>query len=137
MCEKQITISLEEEDLYMQLLLRAMWSINNRVKKGADIRVIYEKNSIIISGKKFEFRAWFVDGHLKMVWETTKSERVGDIFRIESRYKKATIEISKDRAEKVMEYIHDLIISMIYASPSEQDIYLFIRDLIKPLIHKI
>jgi len=121
----------------MQLLLRAMWSINNMIKRGADVRVIYEKNSIIILGKKFEFRAWFIDGRLKMVWETTKSERVDDIFRIETRYKRVVIEISRDRAEKVLDYINDLIVSMIYANPSEKDIYLFIRDLIKPLIHKI
>jgi len=133
MCE--ITINLEEEEVLIQTLLRAMWSINNRVKKGADVKVIYEKNSIIISGKKFEFRVWFIDGRLKMVWEVSRNERVDDIFRIETRYKKATIEISKDRAEKIMEYIYDLIVSMVYADPSSQDIYLFIRDLIKPLIY--
>jgi hypothetical protein len=136
MCE-QITINLEEEDLYMQLLLRAMWKINHMIKRGADVTVIWEKDKILVIGRKFELRVWFIDGHLKMVWETTKNERVDDMFRIESRYKKVSVEISRDRAEKIMEYIYDLIVSMVYADPSDQDIYLAVRDLIKPLIHKI
>jgi len=132
MCEKQITINLEEEDLYIQLLLRAMWKINHMIKRGADVRVIWEKNNIIILGRKFELRVWYDSNHLRMIWEKKDYDNE---YRIESKFKKVSVEISQDRAKKVIEYIYDLIISMIYANPNEQDIYLFIRDLIKPLLH--
>lgn len=129
--EKIQQINLEEEDLPTQLLLRAMWSINRRIQKGADITAIWEKDSILILGRKFELRVWYDSNHLRMVWE----KRNEDDGRIESKFKRVTIEISQDRAIKIIENIYDLIISMIYANPNEQDIYLFIRDLIKPLLH--
>jgi len=129
---EQITINIKEEDLPTQLLLRAMLSINNKIKKGADITAIWEKDNILILGRKFELRVWYDSNHLRMIWEKKDYDNE---YRIESKFKKVSVEISQDRAKKVIEYIYDLIISMIYANPNEQDIYLFIRDLIKPLLH--
>jgi hypothetical protein len=132
MSEQKIEEKIQQMDLPMQLLLRAMWSINHRIRKGADVMVIWEKDSILIIGRKFEFRAWYVNSHLSIVWEKRDYDNE---YRIESKFKKVVVEISQDRAIKIIEYIHDLIISMVYANPNEQDIYLFIRDLIKPLLH--
>jgi len=129
---EQITINIKEEDLPIQMLIRAFQSINHRIRKGADVTVIWERDSILILGRKFELRAWYDNSNLNVVWEKRDYDNE---YRIESKFKKAVIELSQDRAKKVIEYIHDLVISMIYASPSNQDIYLFIRDLIKPLIH--
>ena len=129
---EQITINIKEEDLPIQMLIRAFQSINHRIRKGADVTVIWERDSILILGRKFELRAWYDNSNLNVVWEKRDYDNE---YRIESKFKKVVIELSQDRAKKVIEHIHDLIISMVYANPSEQDIYLFIRDLIKPLIH--
>jgi len=128
----ETTINIKEEELPIQMLIRAFQSINHRIRKGADVTVIWERDSILVFGKRFELRAWYDNSSLKIVWEKRDYDNE---YRIESKFKKVVVEISQDRAKKVIEYIHDLVISMIYASPSNQDIYLFIRDLIKPLIY--